>query len=297
MCLAFQRRIDANLAGWRLDKALCFLKPPLSLRAARRLIERGYALVNGQKPAPSRKLALNDLVSLAKAQEEEIFELPSLLSVADDYCCLFKPAGLHTVDLAGSAQKSLESFLPELTPHIAVKPLLLQRLDYQTRGLVCAALNPGAASRFRQAEKDASCEKFYYALLEGRLDKAVSVDNAIDMDNRKKCKVLKKRGTRVTCIEPLVWLDGEELSALRLDTPCSCTLARCKISVGCRHQIRAHAASIGFPLVGDTLYGSRGKGAFLLEHYRLRFFNYKFDLPHAKSIFTQFLREREKGII
>ena len=280
-------RISEQEAGQRLDAFLRAWQPELSLRAARRLATTGLARVNGKAALPGRKLACGDIVSLAENKDAEKGTQPALLTVGENYCCFFKPAFLHTASLAGSDAPSLESWLPALTASLQLAPVLLQRLDHATRGLVCAALDENAKKAFRAAEKSGQCEKFYYALLEGRLEKAANIKKAIATENRKKCRVLNEDGDRATLIEPLGWLRQEKLHFFGYAGKRVCTIARCRINAGLRHQIRVHAASIGHPLAGDNLYGGSMEGDFFLEHYYLRFPGHEFRLPRALSIFAQ----------
>ncbi|MGE9984355.1 pseudouridine synthase family protein [Desulfovibrio sp. SGI.169] len=273
---ARELRVDAALAGLRLDRALAALTPELGLRGRRRLIARHAILVDGRAAPAGRRLRFGELVTLREPASEaasRLADTPRLLARQGEYCFLYKPAGLHSTALAGGGGSSLEAALPALLASVpdAGAARLLQRLDYGTSGIVCAALTRGAALAFRRAEREGRCEKRYLTLLRGILAAPVTVRAALDTANRRRSRVLALTAdsSRWTEFLPLhVWenaanLPPELADALGADkapagfpAEVGLTLAACRIRCGARHQIRAHAAALGRPLRGDGLYGS-----------------------------------------
>ena len=169
---ACELRVDAALAGQRLDQALAALTPELGLRGRRRLIARGAVLVNGRVGDAGCRLRPGDVLALRGTEDGTgatpcSADMPRLLSRQGDYCFLYKPAGLHSAALAGDNGPSLEALLPVLLSEESGgrAPRLMQRLDYGTSGIVCAALGAKAAQAFRVAERTGRCEKRYLALL------------------------------------------------------------------------------------------------------------------------------------
>lgn len=284
----------ADLAGQRLDRALGALLPDLGLRGRRRSIERGAVLVNGRPRAAAYRLRPEDVISLAAADEEKrttpwpaqgAGSFAYLVTRQGDYCFLYKPAGLHSAALAGGSGLSLEALAPRL---LALElpdpmpdpmsdslfdslsgprpgPILLQRLDHGTSGLVCVALDEAAAVAFRRAEAEGQCEKRYLALLDGLLNNSCTVRHGLDTDGRRVSRLLAdtEDHSRWTEFQPLhVWrrearevLENLGLAPAAAMASRGLTLAACRIRRGARHQIRAHAAAMGLPLWGDALYG------------------------------------------
>lgn len=290
-------RCGAELAGQRLDRALAALLPGMGLRGRRRRVEGGAVLVNGRPGRAAQRLRAGDWLELLPAGGMAASGGPAcspggvgaddvarLLERQGRYCFFYKPAGLHSAALAGGGGPSLEALLPRLLGRAAdgeqpaALPVLLQRLDYGTSGLICAACDAAAAAAFRAAEAAGECEKRYLAVLEGRLAAPVTVRNALDTARRARSLVLPDTAEAVRWTEflPLHFWDAAALpKALSgLASHGGATLAACRIRRGARHQIRAHAARMGHPLAGDSLYGASGalsgRAGFCLHHGGLR---------------------------
>ena len=219
-----------------------------------------------------------------------------LVAANHDFAALHKPAGLHSAVVAGGRASSLEALLPEEWKRLwrdyarqsaapgdaPPPPLPLTRLDAATSGIVLAAMNFDAAERFRLIERRGQALKTYFAVVQGRLLRPLELKNRLLTNNRKLSLVTDEEDpddTRHTLVTPLretgVMPTGEPIgergnrtsdeSALR-----EATLVRARIRRGARHQIRAHLAAAGFPLIGEWLYPSprAGKpGARLYLHH------------------------------
>lgn len=164
-----------------------------------------------------------------------------MLDVRNGYCFFSKPAYMHSAALAGSSEPSVEALAPALveqwagrhceqTPCApgasagldahgssgrAVQPeklMLLQRLDFGTSGLLCAALSPESAAEFRAAEAEGYCEKRYVALLTGVLSGPATARQVLNANGRRKTRLREAQAdrTRWTDFWPLhVWHPGE----------------------------------------------------------------------------------------
>lgn len=264
--------------GARLDRALLALVPGASLALRRRLIETGQALLDGRACPPGRKVRASQTLTLAAPEAEPAPgrcesgpARAALLVRQGAFAALHKPAGLPTAALAGKPGPSMEALLPALLP--GETPILLTRLDTPTSGLVLAALAPEAAQTFRTLESRNLIRKQYLAVIHGRLDHPLVLPQALDTAKRKKTRVLPQPDpdpARHTRAEPLA--DPPGLTALcRLHGPL--TLIRAHIARGARHQIRAHLARAGHPLLGDALYGPKEEAphALLLHHQQIDF--------------------------
>lgn len=298
-------RVDAVRSGMRLDAVLGALFPGMGVRGRRRLVERGAVLLNGRRAKPGQAVQPGDLVEAAGEQSNWFAQtnppnqtngVPQarLLGVRGDFCFFAKPAMLHTVRVDGSSEPSLEDQVPSILAAYRRKAVersaqyvyppvrLLQRLDYETSGIVAGALSAKAVAIFRALEREGLLRKRYVCLVEGNLRDEAVVSSRLVSDGRGGVRALNEDDTdlvRATRLYPLCRLESSELpvNVQGVDT---LTLAGVVIRRGARHQIRAHVASLGHPLVGDSLYGAKGNLAmqggevsprFLLHHGRLAF--------------------------
>lgn len=160
-----------------------------------------------------------------------------------------------------SAQPPWPGTLPPL-------PVLLSRLDRDTSGLVAAALDKEAHTRFRDMEADGRVVKYYLALVHGDVTKPLACMAELDTADRRKTRVcqdpesLNPDKTRHTLMTPVG--DAAPLCP-QLQGPVTLVIAR--ITRGARHQIRAHLVALGHPIVGDALYGDADSAGPLYLHH------------------------------
>ena len=248
--------VPSHADGWRLDRVLEGLLPDAGLRGRRRLVESGAVAVNGRVRTCSYRVRAGQTLTVSPiVRETALFgpdDVPVVL-VAGEYAVVSKPAGLHTASIAHGGGESLEALLPAIFPGKA--PVLLSRLDRLTSGLVPVAFTAAAAEAYGHMEEEGEVSKTYLAVAHGEVLDCFMADNALDTADRRKTRVLARRvidSLRMTDVEPL-------------ETQSGATLLRCRIGKGARHQIRAHLAYSGHPLVGDPLYGY-GDGDKLFLH-------------------------------
>ena len=140
-----------------------------------------------------------------------------------------------------------------------VRPQALQRLDRDTSGLVLFSLDRATQPAFDALVAGRGMDKRYVAVVEGRLPKGERrIERPIGRDRHdsRRMRVSPTGKPSSTVVAPLAWRDGRTLVAVRLET-------------GRRHQIRVHLSALGFPIVGDALYGRparSGKAAPLMLH-------------------------------
>jgi 23S rRNA pseudouridine1911/1915/1917 synthase len=248
----------------RLDHALLLLFPGTGLRHRRRLFDQGLVLVDGRLRAAAFKVRpgqqiefLPRLNSSAPAASEAAARL-WVVHEDGQFAAVCKPAKLHSAAIEGKDEPCVERELPRLFP--GQKPVLLNRLDFETSGILLVALSGLAELRYR-TEDSAKVHKRYLALVRGRVDGEFRIKRLLDTDNRKRTRVLVAQEPsflRWTRVRALVHLEAR-----------GATLLQVSIHKGARHQIRAHLSAVGHPIVGDPLYGEGEPGIMYLHHYRI----------------------------
>ncbi|OIQ51523.1 Ribosomal large subunit pseudouridine synthase C [Pseudodesulfovibrio hydrargyri] len=254
--------IDASGDGSRLDRALEAVMPGSGLRLRRRLCDEGHVSVDGRARKPGYKVRAGQTVEIGEVRAMTTADELGLriVRLEGGFAAVNKPGGVHSAAISGKDEPSAEGVLAELFP--GCEPVLLNRLDYLTSGLLLVALTPEAREAYLRCEADGAIKKFYLARVQGRLDGIVSVRSRLDTDDRKTTRVLaepdpdSRRWTGIT--------------ALSHDNAAGTSLVRCLIMKGARHQIRAHLSSIGHPILGDPLYGGgESPRGLMLQHQRI----------------------------
>lgn len=190
----------------------------------------------------------------------------------EDFAVLNKPRSLlcHPASKKDYGQTLIDAFVDHLIqkkeyiPHLekSFRPSLVNRLDFHTQGLVLAAKNHKALFSLNQAMKERKIEKYYRAFVKGKIDQKLVIDKALYREDQKIIISDKGKASR-TIVKPLDY--NEKFSYLDI-----------KLETGRFHQIRAHLASIGHPLIGDGQFGERSRSYFSLLSYKLVFL----DIPN-----------------
>jgi 23S rRNA pseudouridine1911/1915/1917 synthase len=245
--------------GERLDR-LVALRAAVGRRRARELCQAGLVLVDGRRGRPADTLTAGANVELELPSEEAAPDPGLSLDVrleTSSIVVVYKPPGQASAPLGLGETGTLANALVARYPEMAKigervrEPGLLHRLDTQTSGLVVACRKEDAFRRLRAALRQGKLEKRYLAIATGTLADEGSIDDALAPDPR-------KRGRVRTASPTGSGYARESLTRYRvLDRQGPLLLVELRMSRGFRHQIRAHLAGAGAPLVGDTLYGGR----------------------------------------
>ncbi|MFN8496783.1 MAG: RluA family pseudouridine synthase [Anaerolineae bacterium] len=271
--------VAPGAVGERLDKYLADARPDLSRSLIQRLIKDGDILVNGRPARASQRVAAGDSVSLRIPPPQPLAAVPApqipvdILYQDADLLVINKPAGLVVHPAHGHSDDTLVNALLAHVPDLAgiggvQRPGIVHRLDKDTSGLLLVAKNDHAHHALQAQFKGRRVDKVYLALVEGRLATPRGrIDAPIGRDGRERKKMAVVPDGRPAQTEFRV-----------LETLADTTLVEAHLLTGRTHQARLHFASIGHPIVGDTVYGRRkaraGVGRQLLHAYRLAF-----DLP------------------
>ena len=170
----------------------------------------------------------------------------------EDYVIVNKPSGLASQPGSGTRPgESLVEYLWEWGKKecLDFKPTIAHRLDQETSGMIIAALHGDTLRDFTRLIREHEVDKYYFALVKGNLkkDRGTIDESLLRTDSAKGSKMLvgqesDKAQKAITHYRVKQHYEGYDLVKIELET-------------GRMHQIRAHFASIGHPLLGDTRYG------------------------------------------
>jgi 23S rRNA pseudouridine1911/1915/1917 synthase len=249
----------ADVPGERLDAFLARNVEGLTRSAAQRLLEEGCVTLNGRPGKKNDKLNIEDKVELTVPEPEPVDIAPTemTLDIAyedDDVVVINKPKGLVVHPAAGHADDTLvNGLLYALGDKLSgingqLRPGIVHRIDKDTSGLLAVAKNDTAHVVLASQLKDHTMARTYECILCGNLkEDSGTVDAPIGRHptDRKKMAINPRNGkAAVTHWEVIARFRGY-------------THVRCRLETGRTHQIRVHMASIGHPILGDTVYGRK----------------------------------------
>jgi 23S rRNA pseudouridine1911/1915/1917 synthase len=177
-----------------------------------------------------------------------------------------KPPGMHTAPLRGGETGTLLERVLGRYPEVAalpgirpVEPGLLHRLDRETSGLVVVARTPAAFARLRDAFESGNAHKEYAACCapgDGAPAETVVTSRFASLGpGRKMVRVVPPGETRRRALREAT--DVQYSTRLRvLRRGAAAVLVSARLDRGFRHQVRAHLAHVGLPIIGDPLYGA-----------------------------------------
>ena len=257
-------RIDKYLSGVFVDKSRSFIQG---------LIEKDSIKVNNKSPKSNYKLkALDEIEVIFK--EPEILEVDAeeiplhILYEDKDIIVVNKVQGMVVHPAPGNYNGTLVNALLFHCTDLSsingvIRPGIVHRIDKDTSGILVVAKNDESHNKLSDQLKDHSMKREYYALVEGRLkNEKGTIDKPLARNKRDRLKMGIVEGGKnaVTHYEVIERYNGY-------------TLIKCILETGRTHQIRVHMASIGFPLVGDPLYG-----------FKKQRFKLKGQMLHAKTL-------------
>ncbi len=271
--------IQVDTTGSRLDRYIAEHLPELSRAAVQRLIEDGEILVDGVARKASYRVLAGEKISLRIPPPESVTpraeKIPlDIIFENRDLLVINKPAGMVVHPAAGHDAGTLVNAILAHCPRLNIggerRPGIVHRLDRDTSGVIVVAKNDTAMHNLQAQFKSRSVKKVYLALVEGQVKPPRGkIDAPIGRDpkHREKMKVVTRGKTReaVTVYHTRTNFNGY-------------TLLEAEPQTGRTHQIRVHLAFLGYPVVGDQMYG-REKNALGLTRQFLHAWKIAFDLP------------------
>jgi 23S rRNA pseudouridine955/2504/2580 synthase len=259
--------------GIRLDRWFKRHLPDVSFNLVSRWARTGQLRVDGKRAAPGDRLETGQTLRVPPAEpapaegpgarprrivepltdDEAAYVQEMVLAKGRDWFMLNKPPGLATQGGTKTVQH-LDRLLDGLADDQGQRPKLVHRLDKDTSGVLLVARSARAAGHFAKAFSGRTARKVYWALItgvpsaeEGLIDAPLAkqpgtggekmhVDEENGLPARTRYRLVDRAGNRAA------WVELQPLT-------------------GRTHQLRAHMAAIGHPIVGDAKYG--GAEAFL----------------------------------
>ncbi len=259
--------VPAEARGQRLDRFLAMEFASVSRSRVQLLIDQGDVLVDGERAKPSFKLRGGERIVITgephpaplKAVPEDI---PlDVVYEDDDMAVINKPAGMMVHAGSGLTEDArsrgtlvnalLHRFEALSTTGGALRPGIVHRLDKNTSGLIVVAKNDQAHAALGAMFAGRRMQKTYLALVQGSIAREKGTISAgVSRDPVRRTRMTTRPSeharsaiSHYEVVRRIATLFGKF------------TLLRVRIETGRTHQIRVHLASIGYPVVGDTLYG------------------------------------------
>jgi 23S rRNA pseudouridine1911/1915/1917 synthase len=253
-------RLEPDHAGWRLDRALAAAVPTMSRERLKALIRNGALDPAVRDPATKVKgtEAFKLVVPEPEPAHNEPQDIPLTIVFEDEHLLVIdKAAGLVVHPAAGNRDRTLvNALLHHCGASLSgiggvARPGIVHRIDKDTSGLLVVAKTDVAHEGLAKQFAKHSIDRRYLAIVSGVPRTAagtVDAPLARSSANRKKIAVVKDgRGKRAVT-------HWKRLEMLR-----DAALVECRLETGRTHQVRVHMASIGHPLLGDSVYGGVGK--------------------------------------
>ncbi len=272
-------QINGNEAGQRLDKYLKKLLAQAPSSFIYKMLRKKNITLNGKKASGAEQLSVGDDVMLFLSEEtflkfaekqksSETYEtlrrlkpLPVIYE-DDDILIVNKPSGLLSQKASPSDISANEHILGYLLRERALteemlatfQPSICNRLDRNTSGLLTAGKTLKGLQELSLAFKERTVQKYYRCIIKGELGEGAHLKGWLWKDEDKnqveifETMPAHEAGARILPIET---------EYLPVKTAGGYTELEVHLITGRSHQIRAHLASIGHPIIGDSKYGDR----------------------------------------
>ena len=245
--------LPGRMINLRIDAALSEMLPDYSRSKLTAWIKLGDALINNKTFKPKDKVVGNETVFLTLKEKDKNHWLPEKINLNivfedDDIIVINKPFGLVTHPGAGNLTGTLANALLHYDSSLSNldRVGIVHRLDKNTSGLMVVSKNIKSQKFLVEQLQTHSVEREYSAIVYGHMISGGSINKPIGRDSKDRVK-------------QAVLSNGKEaLTHYRaIDRFKNHTHVKVILETGRTHQIRVHLSHIGYPLIGDPVYGGR----------------------------------------
>jgi len=244
-------------SGERLDSVTAREFTQFSRAHIQKWIKEGQLLLDGKSVKPKQLLKTNQLISIDVLEEPVLEDKPENIPIDiifedKDIIVLNKQPGLVVHPGAGNPKGTLVNALLHHDKELGFLPRagIVHRLDKDTSGIMVVAKNEISYLNLVSQLKDRKVKRSYLALVVGEPLSGSTINEPIGRHPKLRTKqaVIAKGKEAISTFKIQEKLNGYSLLNVSLET-------------GRTHQIRVHLAFIGFPILGDSVYGGRKKFA------------------------------------
>ncbi|MBR6800718.1 MAG: RluA family pseudouridine synthase [Eubacteriaceae bacterium] len=250
--------VDKEYDGSRVDRFVGKFFPTIPKGKVQKMLRKGDIRLNGKKTSGEVRISQGDVVRVFTFDEEKTITVRQdvgdveVLYEDESLICIMKPAGIVTHPDKNHDESLSERLIKylygggEYSGAFVSAPL--NRLDYNTSGIVLAAKTPSYARVLAELIAKNKVIKEYLAIVEGEFSGKRKVVTYAVKDEEKNMMILTEEET-----------EGSVMMASVFEGICyggGYSLVKCRLITGKTHQIRSQLKYIGHPIIGDMKYFS-----------------------------------------